>query len=90
MKKTLIAIAVLSLTGCGTFSTAGKAAYTVNEGERGWNFTAEDGKDINGRKIMFNAMTGVLVVEEGASVASTGQAMSVEALKSLGSIFSWD
>ena len=80
MKKTLIALAALALAGCTTLNNAGYSGITVTRNTVGaFDLAVHDGKEYTARVIMFNAQTGALVVEEGASKAFKGQGVAAKA-----------
>jgi hypothetical protein len=72
----------LLLSGCASVTSAGHAAYTITRSADGRSFelSATDGKEFAGRSIMFDAIRGHLVVQEGESKAFRGQAISAKAL----------
>ncbi len=81
MKKSMILAVVLALAGCTSLETAGHAGYSVRANAAGgWDFDAKDGAEFSGRRFEFNAQTGTLAVEEGASKKFGGQALAVKAL----------
>lgn len=81
MKKALLTSCVLlALAGCASLDTAGHAAYSVKANAGGgWDLDAKDGKEFEGRRILFDAKAGTLAVEEGASKAFKGQAIAAKA-----------
>lgn len=80
MKKSLIALAALSLAGCaGTF---GHTTYSVKANAAGgYDLDASDGKEYaQGRAFLFDAKNGTVAVQEGPSKSFKGQAIGAKAL----------
>lgn len=86
MKKSLIALAALTLTGCASLEEAGHAAYTFEASPLGCRATASDGKEFKSRTILVDCSRGQMSVNEGESKAFKGQALAVKAVNVLPTI----
>lgn len=88
MKRSLIALAALTLAGCASLDNAGHSAYTVTAvrdagGQlAGYELAVRDGKEYAGRQVQFRSAGGAvsLVIVEGPGAAFQGQAIAAKAL----------
>lgn len=91
MKKTLIALAALALSGCASIEHAGYDQYTVravkdvNGKTDGYELDVKSGKEYATRGVQFetNGKAAALVIGETDAKAFKGQALTVKAINIL-------